>query len=76
MPALPPSVNSNDDAEREMQRAACPDQRAGQLEVGAGLDEEPAVLLAEAEEPELVVPPARDTLVLGGQLVDRRELGC
>ena len=62
MPALSRSVNSNDDAQREVQRTAGADQRAGQLEIRTGLDEQPAVLLAEAEEPELVVPPAHDAL--------------
>jgi hypothetical protein len=67
---------SDDDAEREVQRATGPDERAGQLQVRAGLDEEPALLFAEAEEPELVVAPAGDALILGGQLVGGWELGC
>jgi hypothetical protein len=76
MPGPSWGVNSNDDAQREVQRAAGADERAGQLKVRARLDENPAVVLAEAEEPELVVAPARDALVLGGQLVGRWELGC
>jgi hypothetical protein len=67
---------SDDDAEREVQRATGPDERAGQLQVRAGLDEEPALLFAEAEEPELVVAPTGDPLVFGGELVGWRELGC
>ena len=60
-----------------MQRAARADERARQLEVGTRVDEEPRVLVAEAERPELVVAPADDALILGGQLVRRvRELGC
>ena len=52
-----------------MQRAARADERARQLEVGTRVDEEPRVLVAEAERPELVVAPADDALILGGQLV-------
>ena len=67
---------SDDDAEREVERAARTDERAGQLQVRTRLDEEPAVRLAEAEHPKLVVPPADDPLVFGGELVGWRELGC
>lgn len=67
---------SDDDAEREVKRAAGADERAGQLQVRAGLDQEPAVLLAETEEPELVVPPTGDTPILGRERVGWRELGC
>ena len=60
-----------------MQRAACADERAGELQVCARVDEEPAVLVPEAQRPELVVAPADDALILGGQLVgEGRELGC
>ena len=52
-----------------MQWAAGADERAGQLEVGARVDEEPGVLLAEAELPELIETPADDALILMGQLV-------
>ena len=58
-----------DDAKREVQRAARADERAGQLEVGARVDEQPAVLVSEAEQPELVETPADDALILTGQLV-------
>ena len=67
---------SDDDAEREVERAAGADERAGQLQVCAGLDEDPALLLAETEHPELVVPPADDPLIFGGELLGWRELGC
>ena len=66
---------SDDDAESEVERAARTDERAGQLQVRAGLDEEPTLLLAEAEEPELVVAPAGNALILGRQL-GGWELGC
>ena len=73
---LEAGAGSDDDAEREVQRAAGADERAGQLQVRARLDEEPALLLTEAEEPELVVAPTGDPLVFGGELVGWRELGC
>lgn len=82
MPPLGRRVNhgvgaaSNDDAQRKVQRTTRADERAGQLEISTRLDEEPALLLAEAEEAELVVAPAGDPLVLGGQLVGWRKLGC
>jgi hypothetical protein len=82
MPAIGRRVNHgertalDDDAQREVERAACADERASQLQVCAGLDEEPALLLAEAEEPELVVPPTGDPLIFGGELVGWRKLGC
>ena len=69
-------VRSDDDAEREVERAAGADEGAGQLQVCAGLDEDPALLLAETEHPELVVPPADDPLIFGGELLGWRELGC
>ena len=60
-----------------MQRAARADERPGQLEIRTRLDEEPALLFAEPERPELVVAPADDALILGGQLVGEGwELGC
>jgi len=66
-----------DDAQREVQRAARADERAGQLEIGPRVDEQPAVLGAEAEKPELVETPAGDALVFGGQLVrEWWELCC
>src|SRR5688572_11270502 len=67
----------DDDAQREMQRAAGTDERAGQLEVGARVDEEPGVLLAETELSELVETPADHALILLGQLVGGVwVLGC
>jgi len=57
-----------DDAEREMERATGPDQRSGELQVRARVDEEPRVLVAEPEKPELVEAPADDALILEGQL--------
>ena len=60
-----------------MERAAGPDQRAGQLQIRARVDEEPAVLITEAEQPELVVAPTDDALVLVRELVGGvRKLGC
>lgn len=82
MPALGRRVNHgarnalDDDAEREVQRAAGADERAGQLEIRARLDEEPGLVFVEAEEPELVIAPAGDALIFGGQLVGGWELGC
>ena len=58
-----------DDAEREVERTARADERTGQLEVGARVDEEPGVLVAEAELPKLVETPADDALIFLGQLV-------
>jgi hypothetical protein len=59
----------DDDAQREMERAAGADQRARELEVGFRVHEHPRVLVGEPEEPELLEPPARDALILEGQLV-------
>jgi hypothetical protein len=74
---LKPRTRLDDDAQGQVQRAACADERAGQLEVCARVDEQPAVLVAEAEKPELVETPAGDALILGGQLVrEWWELGC
>ena len=74
---LKPRTRLEDDAQREMQRAARTDERAGQLEIGSRVDEQPAILLAEAEKPELVVAPAGDALILGGQLArEWWELCC
>ena len=47
-----------------MERAPGPDQRSGELQVRARVDEEPRVLVAEAEKPELVEAPADDALIL------------
>lgn len=63
--------SSDDDAEREVVRAAGADERSGQLEIRARVDEQPAVLVAEAERAELVIPPSDHALILGGQLVRR-----
>ena len=57
------------DAESQMQRTPGRDERAGELEVGARVHEEPCLLLAEAEEPELVEAPGHDTLILEGELL-------
>jgi len=60
-----------------MQRAARADERAGELQVCARVNEEPAVLVPEPQRPELVVAPTDDALILGGQLVGEGwELGC
>ncbi len=53
-----------DDAEREVERAARADERTRELQVGSCVDEEPRVLGVEAEEPELVEAPAHDLLIL------------
>ena len=74
MPAARRRVNLlEDDAEREMERAAGAHERAGELEICARVDQEPGLFLAEAEEPELVEAPRGDALILGGQL-ERREM--
>ena len=54
----------DDDAEREVKRAARADERARELQVGSGVDEDPRVLGFEAEEPELVEAPTDDALIL------------
>ena len=58
----------DDDAQREVERTARTDERAGQLQIGARVDEHPRVLVAIPEEAELVEAPADDSLVLDGQL--------
>ena len=74
---LKPRPRLDDDAQGEVQRAARADERAGQLEVCPRVDEQPAVLVAEAEKPELFETPADDALILDGQLVRGWwELGC
>lgn len=47
-----------------MKWAPCSDQRAGAMKVDARVDEEPGLLLAEAEQPELIEAPVCDTAVL------------
>ena len=47
-----------------MERAAGADKRSRKLQVCTGVDEEPRVLVAEAEKPELLEPPADDALIL------------
>lgn len=73
MPAAPEGVKErsalDDDAQREMQRAPRADERPGQLQVGAGVDEHPRVLVAEAEAPELLEAPSDDALILERELV-------
>ena len=54
----------DDDAEREVERAARADERARELQVGSGVDEDPRVLGFEAEEPELIEAPTDDALIL------------
>ncbi len=65
-------MGSDDDAERQVKRAACADELTRALQVGSRVDEEPGVLLPVAEEPELIEPPADDALVLEGQLERRK----
>jgi hypothetical protein len=65
-----------DDAEREVERAARADERARELQVGCGVDEEPRVLGVEAEEPELVEAPAHDLLILERSLEGLRWVLC
>ena len=52
-----------DDAERQVERTPGTHKRARELQVRSGVDEEPRVLVAEAEEPELVEAPAHDALI-------------
>lgn len=59
-------VALDDDTKREVQRAAGADERAGQLEIGSRVDEQPAILVAEAEKAELFETPADDALILLG----------
>jgi hypothetical protein len=70
-----------DDAEREVQRATRTDERACELQVGSGVDEQPRVLVTEPKEPELVETPGRDALILERSLeglwwVFRRRHTC
>ena len=65
-----------DDAEREVERAARADERARELQVGSGVDEEPRVLGFEAEEPELVEAPTDDALILERSLEGLRWVLC
>ena len=58
----------DDDAEREVQRTPCADERARQLQVGARVDEHPRVLVAEPEAPELLEAPAHHALILEREL--------
>ena len=68
MPATRRGVNTelalDDDAQREMQRTTCADDRARQLEVGPRVDEHPRVLVTEPEEPKLLEAPTHDALIL------------
>src|SRR6188474_130280 len=68
MPATRRGVNTelalDDDAQREMQRTTCADDRARQLEVGPRVDEHPRVLVTEPEEAELLEAPTHDALIL------------
>ena len=57
-----------------MERAVCAHERAGQLEIGARVDEQPGLFVAEAEASELVEAPGGDALILGGQLERGRWL--
>jgi hypothetical protein len=72
MPATAGRVNPRmvleNDAKREMERAAGPDERPRELQVCTRVDEEPCVLVAEAEEPELLEAPADDALILEREL--------
>jgi hypothetical protein len=67
----PPAV-LDDDAKRQMVRAARSDERARQLEIGTRVDKHPCVLVAEPEEPELLEPPAHDALILERGLIGLR----
>ena len=73
MPAPPGSVKdggaSDDDAQREMQRAPGADERPRQLQVGTRVDEHPRVFVGVAEAPELLEAPADHALVLERELV-------
>jgi len=59
----------DDDAQREMQRAPCTDERPRQLQVGARVDEHPRVLVTEPEAPELLETPRHHALILERELV-------
>ena len=58
------SLVLEDDAERQVERTTRTDERARELQVGARVDEQPRVLVAEPEKPELVEAPAHDALIL------------
>jgi hypothetical protein len=68
MPAPRRGVNTefalDDDAQREVQRTTCADDRARELEVGPRVDEHPRVLVTESEEAELLEAPTHDALIL------------
>ena len=57
-------VALDDDAQLKVQRTPGTDERAGELEVGARVDEHPRVLVTEPEATELLEPPAHDALIL------------
>jgi hypothetical protein len=57
-----------------VQRATRADERAYEVEVCARVDEEPGILLPEAERPELREPPLDDAAVLEGDLFVRWSL--
>jgi mannose-6-phosphate isomerase-like protein (cupin superfamily) len=66
-----------DDPEREMQRATRADERTGQLEISARVNEQPRILLTESEQPELVEAPTDDALILERKLGGEGwEFGC
>lgn len=73
---LKAGVRSDDDAKREVQRAARTDQRSRQLQVCARVDEHPRVLVTEPEAAELLEAPAHDALILERVLVGRWVLRC
>jgi len=59
----------DDDAQREMQRAPCTDERPRQLQVRSRVDEHPRVLVTEPEAPKLLETPRHHALILERELV-------
>lgn len=57
-----------------MMRAAGRDERPHHVQIRACALEQPGIGVAEAERPELVVPPVGDAAILEGQLVMTRVL--
>ena len=58
-----PSCSEND-SESQVQRAPGARERASEMEIRAGAGEQPRVLVAEAERPELIEAPAGNTTIL------------
>ena len=72
MTAAPEGVKnaeaSDDDAQREVQRATGADERPRQLQISTRVDEHPRVLVTEPEAPKLLEAPTHHALILEREL--------